>query len=302
MIPRASLLSVRRTALAFQSRLALPQTLGNATAAAAGARDEFSSTTVSGTNVCRDSGPPKKSFAQSISDWWNSGKNVPLGPTEGELMGAEDTGPAVSKGVSWETRRPKNPTRKFTEDGSAFGVSAGASHDWERYEGAYKRWGDEQSNFQLGSYGYGLTSGVGKTKDGWEANFIKASGHAEVASAQTEGYLVKDVLKGHASGKVLSAEGDLSLGAEWTNKAREVRGKVGGSLDIAKGEVGFQLEIPLWGGHKLLIGGTAEGQIGASAEAKAGLGWNEKDGYYIGAKAKAGFGLGGGLGFSLGFK
>ena len=92
------------------------------------------------------------------------------------------------------------------------------------------------------------------------------------------------------------------MGADWDDKAKVVQAKVGASVDLVKADVGGSFKIPLPFGHTLTLGGGAEGEIGASAEANAQAGWTEEDGYTLGASAKVGLGLGGGLNFKIGFK
>jgi len=209
-------------------------------------------------------------------------------------------GPTVTRTLREKTYSSARPKRKFrTFRKPSVSKSFDVSHDWMSEGGAWRRWGDDKNNFQLGSYGGAISSGYSREDGGHRLDVIKASIHGEAASANAG----KDWKYGavEASGKALAAEAEASVGAEWSKKAKDIHAKVGGSVDLVKGEIGGKIKIPLFG-HTLALGLSAEGQVGASAEANASLGWSEKDGFSMGAKAKAGFGLGGGISFSLGFK
>jgi uncharacterized Zn-binding protein involved in type VI secretion len=217
-------------------------------------------------------------------------------PDDDTLLEGSATSSPRMKGKSYSSTRSKRKSRKFTEPRA---MTIAASHDWVSKEGSLGKWGDDNNNFKAGSYGYSASSGIEYSDGTLAANVIDASVHAEAISGKFD----KDGknLGIEGSGKVLSAEAEASLGAEWSKKAKEIHAKIGGSADLVKGEIAGKVHIPLFG-HVLTLGGGLEGQIGASAEAKAGGGWSKEDGAFFGAQAKAGAGIGGGLKFAIGFK
>jgi hypothetical protein len=223
------------------------------------------------------------------------GQPAPLKTKEKEFFEGKAVSSPATRGVSYDTSRGKQP---ISEPRS---TEVGVEHAWVAKEGALRRWGDDDNNFNFGSYGKELTSGVSYGDGNAKIDVIKASVHAEALSANAKGSAFNNVLEGSAAAKALSVQAEASLGAEWSSKAKDIHAKVGASADLVKAEVGGKINIPLFG-HVLSLGGGLEGQIGASAEAQAGGGWTEEDGYYLGAKAKAGLGLGGGFNFSIGFK
>jgi hypothetical protein len=177
----------------------------------------------------------------------------------------------------------------------------GVSHKWIDKEDQWhaKKFGDDQNNVKLGSAGYSLSSGYSGGDGEHSIDLIKMKAHAEAVSVQGG----KDWTYGEIEGKlkVLSAEAEASIGAEWSKDAKDIHAKVGGSVDLIKGEVGGKFKIPFFG-RQIIVGLGLEGQVGAAAEAKGYAGWNEEDGFGVGGKLKVGAGLGGGVNFSLGFK
>jgi hypothetical protein len=178
----------------------------------------------------------------------------------------------------------------------------GAEYTWLDTEGAAKKWGDDKNNFQLGTYGASLTSGISKVDGGVKADLI--SGSAEVAGAKAQGQ--KDLFGGAADVKgsveALSAQASASVGGELSQTKKAIEAKAGAEASLAKAEAGGEIRIPFPFNKELVLGGNVEGQIGASASASAGGGWSKEDGYFLEAKAKAALGIGAGAGFSIGLR
>jgi hypothetical protein len=180
--------------------------------------------------------------------------------------------------------------------------SLGAEYKWIDEEGSAKKFGDDKNNFQLGSYGVSLSSGISKNEGGVKADLISVS--AEVAGVKAEGQ--KDFFGGVAdvngSFEALSAKTTASAGAEYSAAKKAIEAQIGAEVNLAKAEAGGEIKIPLPFNKELILGGNVEGQIGAAASASAGGGWSKEEGYFLEARAKAALGLGAGAGFTLGLR
>jgi uncharacterized Zn-binding protein involved in type VI secretion len=261
----------------------------------------------------RSQPPGSSQGSQAAGHYAAAGSAAP--PRTSEPKGKDDDDPIVDGKIAYQRDIPTSWAKTLKDgkwktddeelkDSGKPKLNVEATHDWVNKDDAYaaKKWGDDNANVKLISAGYVVSSGISYTKgDGVEIDAIKAAGHGEVASASGKGGLFNDVLTGEAQGKVLSAEGEASLGASWTDKAKDVHAKIGGSADLVKVEGSGKINIPLFG-HTLSVGLGGEGEVGVSAEAGASAGYNQEDGWHVGAKAKAGLGLGGGVNFLIGFK
>jgi uncharacterized Zn-binding protein involved in type VI secretion len=108
----------------------------------------------------------------------------------------------------------------------------------------------------------------------------------------------------------LKAEGDLDyaraeaqVGIVADKTRVEAVAKAGAMVALARGQVQGSLTIPLPFGHKLTLGGAAEGTAGSlGAEGEASAGYSKDEGFHAKLGGKAGAGLGLGLSFSIGLQ
>jgi hypothetical protein len=218
------------------------------------------------------------------------------------LKAIEKIGAAAKQKIGAWWKKSEAFAKVETGDDGKLEASAGVSHTWFDKNGAAAKFGDDKNNISLFSYEASATSGFTASDGGGSLNLIDASVEGSAISAQGQ----KDFLGGAAevdgSVELDHVEAEAKVGADWDDKAKVVQAKVGASVDLVKADVGGSFKIPLPFGHTLTLGGGAEGEIGASAEANAQAGWTEEDGYTLGASAKVGLGLGGGLNFKIGFK
>jgi hypothetical protein len=213
---------------------------------------------------------------QQIKSWWQG--------LEGDKDRALLEGKAAIKQV-WGAAKSLEST-------------VGVQHVWVDKQGSLAKWGN---HVQLGAYGFSAESGITKTKDGVSADLIKADAHFAVA--QAEGSLEGKHGELEGSVKVLSAEADANVGAEFTSQAKELHAAAGASVDLVKAEASGKLRIHIpFTTHEIILGGGAEAGIGASAEGKASAGWTAEDGFQLGSELKLGFGPSLGLNFNIGFK